>query len=247
MPRLLDHPVLSQRYFFPRPDRPAAPWHVETPDGTRLACIRFAKHGKQTVLHFHGNGEVASDWAEDFAAGLDAAGIDLVLAEYRGYGGSTGTPMLETMLDDALAIADATGVRPEDLVVYGRSVGSLYALHVAAHRAVKALVLESGIADVHERLALRVSAEELGTTEAALRAAVTEAFDHRAKLARAACPVLVLHTKNDGMVERHHAEALAGWAGARAELVLYDQGNHNTIHAFNGRDILRRVTSYAVR
>lgn len=244
MPRLLDHPVLSQRYFFPRADRPRTPWIVET-GGERLACIRFAKHGKRTVLHFHGNGEVASDWEGDFSGALDAAGIDLVLAEYRGYGGSTGTPMLETMLDDALAIADASGVRPEDLVVYGRSVGSLYALHVAASRPVKALVLESGIADVFERLALRVSAGDLGVSDETFRAAVAAAFDHEAKIARTKCPVLVLHTENDGMVEAHHARASAQWAGARGELVLFENGNHNTIHAFNGPDILRRVVAYA--
>lgn len=244
MRNLLDDRVISERYFFPRNDAPSAPWVVET-SGQRLACIRAAKHVGPAVLHFHGNGEVASDWSSDFADALSAAGIDAYFGEYRGYGGSTGAPVLAAMLDDALAIADATGVRAEDLVVYGRSVGSLYALHVASQRNVKALVLESGIADVLERLVMRVSARDLGVTEDELREAVAASFDHRAKMEKTTCPVLVLHTRGDTMVRPRHAEALASWAGTRAELVLYERGDHNSIHAFNGDDIVRRVVTVA--
>ncbi|MCA9712631.1 MAG: alpha/beta hydrolase, partial [Myxococcales bacterium] len=144
---LLDHPLLTERYFFPRPAAVHDPWIVET-GGVRLQGYRGASRGGPALLHFHGNGEVALDWAGGFAARLEAEGIDVFLGEYRGYGGSTGRPALASMLDDALALADATGVPPSRLVVYGRSVGSIYALHVAAHRAVAGLVLESGIADV---------------------------------------------------------------------------------------------------
>jgi pimeloyl-ACP methyl ester carboxylesterase len=59
------------------------------------------------------------------------------------------------------------------------------------------------------------------------------------------CPVLVLHTRHDGMVEKEHAEHLAEWAVPRAELVLFPDGNHNSIHAFNGDEILRRVIDLA--
>jgi pimeloyl-ACP methyl ester carboxylesterase len=148
---------------------------------------------------------------------------------------------MAAMLDDALAAMDATDRAPEEVVVYGRSVGSLFALHVAAHRPVRALVLESGIADVYERIALRLRAAEIGASDEELRQAIDERFDHRAKMRATGCPVLVLHTRNDGMVEKDHAERLAEWAGPRAELVLFAQGNHNSIHAFNGDAIVRRV------
>ena len=132
---LLDHPLISERYFFPRPSRVADPWIVQTEHG-RLEGYRSAPHGGAALLHFHGNGEVVADWAGDFCAGLNAQGLDVFLGEYRGYGGSDGRPALAGMLDDALVTADATGVPAERLVLYGRSVGSLYALHVAAHRPV---------------------------------------------------------------------------------------------------------------
>lgn len=240
---LLDHPVLADRYFFPRRVRPASgePWAVPVKDA-ELACARVGRHGGRAVLHFHGNGEVVADWVGgEFARALDAARIDGLFAEYRGYGASTGRPAMATMLDDALATVDAAGRAPEEIVVYGRSVGSLFALHVAAHRPVRALVLESGIADVHERLALRLRAAELGVSDAELAAELARLFDHRAKIAATRCPVLVLHTLHDGMVGREHAERLAAWAGPRGELVVFPEGDHNSIHAFNGEAIARRV------
>jgi hypothetical protein len=246
MTDLLDHPIVSERYFFPRPDRSSTPWEVEA-NGERLACSRLARHGGPALLHFHGNGEVTADWCDSFVGAFDAEGIDVFLGEYRGYGGSTGRPALAAMLDDALAIADATGVDPRRTVVYGRSVGSLYALHVAANRPVAGLVIESGIADVLERLLMRLDPNELGVDDETFFEAVRRRFDHRAKIEATTCPVLVLHAKGDWGVVPKHAETLAAWAGERAELVLFDRGDHNSIHAYNAEEIHARVAALCHR
>jgi pimeloyl-ACP methyl ester carboxylesterase len=239
---LLGHPAIGERYFFPRSDRPpkSLAWRVAA-FGAELECARVAVDREVALLHFHGNGEVVADWTGDFARSLAGGGIDAFLGEYRGYGGSTGEPSLEQLPEDALAVFDAINRAPEDVIVYGRSIGSLAAAHVAAHRNVRALVLESGIADLHERLAVRLRAAELGATDDELRAAVKASFDQEAKIARTKCPVLVLHAEHDDMVRKHHAERNAKAAGARAELVTFPMGDHNTIHAFNGDEIVRRV------
>ncbi|NVB80890.1 MAG: alpha/beta hydrolase [Kofleriaceae bacterium] len=246
MSNLLDHPAISERYFFPRATRPPLPWVVEA-ENIELACWRSDRGRPASVLHFHGNGEVVDDWG-DFARALDASGVDVVLAEYRGYGGSSGRPSLTKLLDDALVVFDAVtalGRKAETIVVYGRSIGSLAAAHVAAHRPVRGLVLESGINDLYERLALRVEPAEIGATDEQLRSAVTRLFDQTAKIARSTCPVLVLHCEHDDMVRKHHAERNAAAAGGRAQLVIYPRGDHNTIHAFNGDAIVEAVTMMA--
>ncbi len=244
---LLDHPILAERYFFPRRDAVVDPWLVTGADGSTLHGARRGPDGDVGVLHFHGNGEVVADWADDFGGSLGAAGLPTWFAEYRGYGGSEGRPALASMLDDALAFADATGHPPERLIVYGRSVGSLYALHVAAHRRVGALVLESGIADLLQRIGLRVRPEELGATEAQLRDAVAASFDHRTKIEATQCPVLVLHAVRDHLVDFAHGEDLARWAGDRGRLVAFPRGDHNSIHAYNGPQILDEVIALAAR
>jgi hypothetical protein len=55
---ILDHPIISQRYFFPRADSLNEPFRVET-KGVELLCHRSA--GDPMVVHFHGNGEVVAD------------------------------------------------------------------------------------------------------------------------------------------------------------------------------------------
>jgi hypothetical protein len=242
---LLDHPLIGERYFFPRPDRVDRPEIIES-GGIELRCYRDrAGDGAPVVLHFHGNGEVVADWAAELPAALAAAGISTLLAEYRGYGGSGGSPALGSMLDDALAIADAAGP-PQRTVVYGRSVGSIYALEVASRRPVAGLVIESGIADIRQRLAIRLDASELGATDAELDAAIADQLDHRAKLEAFAGPVLILHAAGDHLVGAEHARQLAGWAGDRGELLLFDRGDHNSIWAYNGAEITRRLTTFAI-
>ncbi len=233
--RLLDHQVIAERYFFPRRAPLGDPTLVPV-DGASLACADLGGDGP-VLLHFHGNGEVAGDWVSDFGGALKSCGYAPFFAEYRGYGASTGRPMLDTMLDDALAVFDALP-RGRPVVVYGRSVGSLYALHVAAHRTVAALVLESGISDVHQRLALRMHPGELNTTDAEFRAALAERFDHQAKVQAHTGPTLVLHTTHDHIVGIEHGRTMAEWAGESGELIEFPEGDHNSIFAYNGPDIL---------
>jgi len=240
---ILDHPVIGERYFFGRPDAVADP-EIVLASGLELRCFRArAGDGAPVLLHFHGNGEVVADWAQDLAPSLAASGIEVLLAEYRGYGGSSGLPALGSMLGDALAIADVAG-DPANVVVYGRSVGSIYAIEVAAKRPVAGLVVESGIADVGERLALRLDASELGVTDAELDAAIASELDHRAKLAANDCPMLVLHALADHLVGVEHARKLASWAGDRAELELFERGDHNSIWAYNSAAIVERLCKF---
>lgn len=146
-------------------------------------------------------------------------------------GASTGAPALGAMLDDALATIDAAPVGPERIVVYGRSVGSIFALHVAAHRPVAGVIIESGIADVRERLLLRVDPSELGLSASSFDAVLTEFLDHRAKIESPVAPVLVLHAAGDHIVPVVYGESIATWAGERGALQVFPHGDHNTIFA----------------
>src|SRR5512138_1282639 len=242
---LLDHPLVAARYFFPRRAFVPDPLWVEAADA-RLACglRRTDAPDPLTVVHFHGNGEVVADWLEDGLADAITGrlGCDLLLAEYRGYGLSTGEPRLGRMLDDVEAIVRAAGVPPERIVLFGRSVGSIFAIEaVSRFPRIAGLVLESGIADVRERLLLRVDPGDLGATPAQLAAAVAARLDHQPKLAGYPGPVLVMHTLFDDLVPVTHGERLAEWAAGPVVLKLLDRGDHDTILAENERAYLDAV------
>jgi len=243
--RILNHRLIGQRYFF-RQEAPlpnAVP--VPTPVGP-LACWRSAPAGERPVLlHFHGNGELVHHWV-DFAGPLSAWGWDTFLSEYRGYGGSAGTPLLGAMLDDIPAIVNAVGVDPSRIVVFGRSVGSIFAIE-AVHRfpTLAGLVLESGIADVHERIRMRVEPIELACSEADLAAAVTARMDHRTKLSNYQGPSLVLHAEGDHLVTIDHAERNHQWAGGTDKtLVRFPHGDHNSIFSYNQAEYLRHLAHF---
>jgi pimeloyl-ACP methyl ester carboxylesterase len=232
---LLDHPRIGRSYFFPRPAPIPSPLWVDAGDA-RLACAlhRVEDPDALTIVHFHGNGEVVADWLEGFPERIAALGCNLLLAEYRGYGLSTGEPRLGRMLDDVEAIVRAAGAPPEKLVLFGRSVGSIFAIEgVSRFPTVAGLVLESGIADVLERLLLRVDPEDVGATPEEFAAAVAARLDHRKKLAAYPGPVLVMHALFDDLVPVTHGERLAEWAAGPVILKLMDRGGHNTILAEN--------------
>jgi pimeloyl-ACP methyl ester carboxylesterase len=223
-----DHPLVSSRYFFPRPDAVDDPFWVEVP-GARLACARHGPRGGRCVLHFHGNGETVSDWVGSaLQARLVEAGHEIVFAEYRGYGGSTGSPAMAEMLGDARRVFDAIGRPPEEVVAYGRSAGSIYAIHLASQLPdLGGLIIESGIAEPLERVLLRVRPEDLGVSLEDLQEEAAAILDHRAKVRAYSGPTLILHAKHDAVVPVDHATRLGEASGG--EVVVYDEGDHRTV------------------
>jgi uncharacterized protein len=232
---ILDHPLIASRYFFPRPDAFPNPRWIAAADGSKLACYyQEVNPAAKTVLYWHGNGEVVADYLPDLPAWMAQAGYNLLLAEYRGYGMSTGRPALVSMCEDVSAILQSLGIPDRQIVLFGRSIGSLYAVHgVSRHPQVAGLILESGVADVTERFFLRVQPEELGLPRAVLVEALQRSFDYAAKLRDFQGRTLILHTRHDELVHVRHAERLYAAAPEPKTLHIFDQGGHNDIFYWN--------------
>ena len=241
---ILDHPTLSKRYFFPRREAPAEIFWIDCKEA-RLACAYVAPHPDAlTLVHFHGNGEVVADYFPDFAADLTNLGVNVLFVEYRGYGASTGEPGMARILDDVPAIVKALAIVPSQLVAFGRSLGSLYAMElVHCFPESPGLIIESGIADPLERILLRVQPEELDTTAAELAAEVRARLDPKMKLNAYSGPVLILHATDDTMVDASHAMRNAGYA-KRATLRLLPEGDHNNVFDENREEYLAAVALF---
>ena len=244
----LDSPIVSARYFFPRRDALTDPVWVDV-DGARLACgAHPTTAGRPTLLHFHGNGEVVADWIDELGPAFAQRGVNTFFAEYRGYGTSTGTPQLVAMLGDVCAIFEAAGCAADQTVIYGRSVGSIYAIHLAhvlaeAGTPPRGLVIESGISDPLSRILMRVRPDELGVSLADLEAEAAAHLDHEAKLRSYPGRTLVVHAAGDHLVAPEHARKNARWSGG--ELLLFERGDHNSIYHFNRDRLLAAVAEFA--
>lgn len=242
-PSILDHPMITGSYFFPRDTAPERVFPIRSGDIT-LACVHHViDHNASTVIHFHGNGETVADYVPHMARTFAEFGLNSLFVEYRGYGKSTGTPGLVVQLDDVDAVLAAIRVPPERLLVFGRSIGSLYAIEFAhRHPEISGLILESAIADVLERILLRVSPRDLDVPYDTLRDAVMEHFDHESKLEGFEKPLLILHARHDHLVDVSHAQRLYDWSSSyQKRLTLFDAGDHNTIQAANKAEYLRAL------
>lgn len=209
-------------------------------------CFREVRNPEaRTVVYFHGNGETVNDHLPDPAESWLDLGVNLAIVTYRGYGDSTGVPQFAAMLEDVEDIFAALALPEERLIVAGRSLGSLYATEFAyRHPGVAGLILESGIADVLERMLLRVHPTELGCTRAQLRQSVDECFNQQRKLSAYPGPVLLMHTRNDGLVASLHAERNHEWVAGPKRLIMFERGDHNTILYENRSQYFQELKSF---
>lgn len=242
---ILDHPTLTARYFYPWPNRFDDPFYVQG-DGFRLGChYRHISDDLPTIIHFHGNGETVADYLDDFEDRITDLGANLLLAEYRGYGMSDGEPGLAAMLDDVRLITEASGVPPEKIIFFGRSLGSLYAVHgVSLYPQAAGLIVESGLAEPLERILVRVEPQHVGATMDSLKEAVARHLNQKLKIASYRGRLLILHTQNDDLVSVSHAENLYEWAQEPKELLIFERGDHNNIMAVNSESYFRAVAKF---
>jgi len=156
----LDRPEILQIAFYPRnstikPSKPNAKnYFVEVEKGVKIGCRFYTKGiGCPSLLYFHGNGEIVDDydWSAPF---YNEIGINLFVADYRGYGFSDGTPTITHMIRDSHQIFKEFRKIVEEfgsksLFVMGRSLGSIPAIEVVYHyqNEVNGLIIESGPAN----------------------------------------------------------------------------------------------------
>jgi pimeloyl-ACP methyl ester carboxylesterase len=232
---ILDHAAISGVYFFPSPRSPRDVRMIDV-DGVTIAVHSGEiDPSKLTMLHFHGNGETIADYVGADFHSFDDMGVNMVWVEYRGYGRSTGSPGLVSMLGDGERVVQALGLSFDRVIAFGRSMGSLYAIELASRQpTLAALVIESGIADPAERFLNYADLDAAGVSEAEVRAEVARHFDHQQKLASYSNPVLILHAENDHLITLSHAQRNLEWsASPNKKLVAFPHGDHNSIMPFN--------------
>lgn len=227
-------PVLHLFLFHPRRDEAADVARVgerveyRAEDGTLLSSWWVPARGprRRTIVYFHGNGATASDCAE-WAAHLSRGGSDVLLAEYRGYGRSEGSPSargVELDGDAALRyLREARGVPEREIVVHGQSLGGAVAAHVlaGAGAGVAAGILESTFSSLHD-----MSRAMFGV---ALTRLVPDAYalDSLARAPRIRAPILQIHGDADEVIPFALGQALYAALPPGARFVRIRGGTHN--------------------
>jgi uncharacterized protein len=97
------------------------------------------------VLRFYGNADRADRWVAAEAGMWNNRAVEVWGMNYPGFGGSTGPARLARLGPAALTAFDelkkTAGERP--IIVFGASLGTTTALHIAAHRKIAGLILHN--------------------------------------------------------------------------------------------------------
>jgi pimeloyl-ACP methyl ester carboxylesterase len=114
----------------------------------RSAMARLTDQPVAYVLRFYGNADRADRWVALEAEMWNNRAVEVWGMNYPGFGRSTGPARLATLGPAALASFDelqkAAGDRP--IIVFGASLGTTTALHIAAHRKIAGLILHNPVA-----------------------------------------------------------------------------------------------------
>lgn len=240
---ILDHRLIAVRYFFPRQNRIEKVFKVRNGD-VALGCYYRPYDGaEKTIVHFHGNGETVKEY---FDSPILKLPYNILFAEYRGYGMSNGEPSLVAMLDDVAVIIESLGQPKENIILFGRSIGSIYALHGASlyPDTIGGLIIESGIADVREQILMRATPKEIGVTQEQFDAECHKYFDHKSKFQSFQGKTLIMHTRHDTIVDVENGRSLYEWANSPKRLELFDDGGHNSILELNRKKYLECVDGF---
>lgn len=250
----LDRPEILRVIFYPRQTgrspAPAGSQDIDIPvdDHVLIGCRLFpAQKDSPVILYFHGNGETVPDH-DDIGPYYTGQNLNFLVADYRGYGWSGGTPSVGTMIGDCrivyrkarewLAHEGYTG----KLLVMGRSLGSACAIDLAAEypAEIDGLIIESGFAETIPLAAnLGIDLTAMGLTE-------DDGFNNIAKIARFSRPTLILHGQRDTLIPLEQAQKLHIASGARhKELQIVPGADHNTVIMTGGMLYFETIRRFA--
>jgi len=203
---------------------------LKTDDGLKLAAWYVpAEKACSTVLMCHANGGNMGHYLDTVNI-FNEMGLNCLIFDYRGYGSSQDRPTEKGTYLDARAAWDwltqKKNIAPQDIIVFGRSLGASIASHLAAEVDPKTLVMESAFTsyvDIGKKfypyLPVRLFAMyNYNTTE---------------HLSRVNCPVLFIHSRHDEMIPFEFSLRLYD-AAKEPKQLLEIFGCHNDGFLFSG-------------
>lgn len=174
------------------------------------------------VLFSHGNAGNIADRIESISI-FRSLGLDVLAYDYGGYGESTGKPSEDRCYRDIQAmwrnLVEERGIAPEEIVLFGRSLGAGPTAQLAIEVDAAAVILESAFRSVP------AMAKELYPW-LPVRSLARIHFDNEAKVGRFRMQLLVVHSRSDSIIPYEHGRKLYELAGNPKEF-LEIHGDHN--------------------
>jgi fermentation-respiration switch protein FrsA (DUF1100 family) len=225
-------------------------------DGTQLAAWWLPASGevRGTVLFLHGNAENISTHLAS-VHWLPAAGYQVLLLDYRGFGRSEGRPVIPEVFADVRAALDWLAIEPgsraRPLYLLGQSLGAALGGYLVGadpllRSSFTGVVLDAGFAR-YGWIAREVADRSWLTwpLQWPIAWSMPGDYDLLDQVGRISpVPLLLIHGRQDEIVGYHHAEALFAAAREPRQLLSYN-GPH--IGSFQDAEIRAEVLRFFVR
>lgn len=237
---LFDKPEITRFLFHPRSesgyesdDQRYQVLNIPVDEGVNIGGRFYASQRMAPVLmFFHGNGEIVADY-DDIAQFYQRMNINFLAVDYRGYGISTGSPTVSSMMQDSHSIfkfvKDYLKQNGNNgaLVLMGRSLGSASVLELASSYPdqIDGLIVESGFAFALPLFRLLgIDMERLGIEE--------DPIANNNKISKYEGPTLIIHAELDHIIPFSDGQELFEKAADSEKKILEIPGaNHNDILA----------------
>lgn len=189
--------------------------------GERIRIWRLHGDRAEAIIYFGGNAEDVAWNIPEFSDLFSGKAVYLV--NYRGYGGSTGSPSESALYRDAEAIFDFAIAGHRSVSLIGRSLGASVATHLAVVRPVERMTL---ITPFDSLSSLARNLYPIFPTSLLLK----ERHDSMSRAHRIDAPVLIVVAGRDEIIPRENSERLAkALDPALVTLQIIDGTMHNTI------------------
>lgn len=197
-------------------------------DGAEINALHFTQEeSKGLIVYFHGNAGNLDRWGEVVYPFVEM-GFEVFIIDYRGYGKSSGTKSQKALLSDAdMVYKYAKHLAPEnEIILFGRSLGSAFASYVAGKNDPSMVILETPFSS------LRDAAKDfipIYPTNYLLR----YNFKNYEYLETCEVPIYIFHGTEDEVVDFDSGQQLfKSLVGKSAEFFVIEGGHHNDLSMF---------------
>lgn len=200
---------------------------VETEPGALIDYLHFkVENPKGLVFYLKGNTKSIKGWGK-FAIDFTRLGYEVIMFDYRGFGKSTGRRSAEALKKDSQYIYEIAKKQfsEENIIIYGRSLGTGFAARLAAKNRPKMLILTSPLYSlvkaVHRYLPYMPAKPFMRYN--------IPTFQY---LKNVTCPIKIIHGTDDGLVPIKTAINLSRINPSKTRFYAILEAGHINIHQF---------------
>lgn len=202
---------------------------IEWDARTKFNMVRFTVPDtlkKGLVIYFHGNRENVNHYAV-FAENFTRNGYEVWMPDYPGFGKSTGKLSEQILYDEALQVYKMARVQyqPEQITIYGKSLGTGIAAQLASIRDCRRLILETPYYSI-------TSLTRLVCWMYPLEMLLKYKLPTHQYLSKVTAPVSIFHGTSDIVIPYFNAKGLRKNLKATDEFITIESGSHKNLNNF---------------